>query len=249
MKNNIYAIVTARMASSRFYGKAIAPIDGFPALEYLISRIKKSQLGNNIIITTTKHKEDDIIADIARKNCFIYRSDASVITKVFKAAQKYKVDTIVDITGDCPLICPFQIDALLNLFKTKNADFVSNVLTRSWPRGFDIQIYKTSVLEECRQFVNTPAHINHLGWNIVNYSGKLKKVTMYNYPAMRWYWFPEWGLTLDYEEDLKVINIIAEKFRRKNYKYSAIEIIKYLKINPEILNINKSVHRKTAGEG
>ena len=57
------------------------------------------------------------------------------------------------------------------------------------------------------------------------------------------YW-PELGLTLDEQDDYLLIKNIIEHFGSSNSNFSCTEILKYLKENPELIEINKTVKRK-----
>jgi spore coat polysaccharide biosynthesis protein SpsF (cytidylyltransferase family) len=60
-KNNktVVAIIEARMGSSRLPGKVLADINGVPALDRLISRLKLCKYLDDIVIATTINQKDD----------------------------------------------------------------------------------------------------------------------------------------------------------------------------------------------
>lgn len=66
----IGAIVQARTSSTRLPGKVLKDLpyaSGITCLGQVIRRLKKSKKLNDIIITTTKEKEDNRIVDIGKK--------------------------------------------------------------------------------------------------------------------------------------------------------------------------------------
>ena len=57
-------IIQARMGSSRLTGKVMKRINGTPLLQILYNRILLSSTSDEIVIATTKNKEDDILTRI-----------------------------------------------------------------------------------------------------------------------------------------------------------------------------------------
>ena len=59
--------IEARMTSTRLPGKTMKLINGKPALEIMVNRVKKAKLVNKIIIATTTNFEDNVIVDWCKK--------------------------------------------------------------------------------------------------------------------------------------------------------------------------------------
>ena len=60
--------IEARMTSTRLPGKTMKLINGKPALEIMVNRVKKAKLVNKIIIATTTNFQDDVFVDWCKKN-------------------------------------------------------------------------------------------------------------------------------------------------------------------------------------
>ena len=249
----VICTIQARMSSGRFPGKILKELyDGKSVLEVMIERLKRSRLIDNIVILTTKNPADDLIKDFCNKKLIrYYRGDENNVLKrmsdfidVFEI-QPY--DTIIDLTSDCPLVWDGMIDGMVKHFKDNKYDYLSNTITRSYPDGFDIQIYKANLIKDLP--IDLPAELQqHTGWNIVNYSALLQTtcpLKMGNWPASPDCFYPDWGLTLDEPKDLLILQNIFEAMGRINFDVS--EVIMYLKEHPEVLEINKEVKRKTPG--
>lgn len=245
----VMAVVLARMGSERFPGKNLAEcLNGRSCLELLIERVLRSKMIDKVIIATTEEKQDDIIAEMFREgwtyDIDVFRGSTNdVIGRVGGAADHFKATHIVDITADCPFVDPVHIDYLVAMLLAKDKDYVSNVMKRTWPDGFDIQVYTKKALDLILE--NTESAIRkNAGWNFVEYK-EFFKVDNWEAPwAMR---YPDWGLTFDTSEDYKLIKEIYSCFGHNNF--SAEELVKFLLLNPELLEINKSVKRKNPEEG
>ena len=131
--DDTFIAIACRIDSKRLPGKATKHLVGkISPIEILISRLKKIIPSSQIILTTTKEKNCDILMEVAEKNninCF-RGSKLDVMDRFINAGKKYgNFSDIVRVTGDNPLTDPniivemikyhkknFQIIHLLNLF-------------------------------------------------------------------------------------------------------------------------------------
>lgn len=267
MKPKIIAIVQARLQSTRLPGKVLMPLGSKmnSCLRHIVERVRMTKSVDDIIVATTTNHKDLPIVNFCRYQlkCLSYRhTPGDVLSRVVNAANIYskKEVIIVDITGDCPLIDPEHIDYLINLFFKHKLDYVSNIFPSSFPDGFDVQIYSEFILKQIDKIVPEwpHKHRKHTGWNIVHYQDSIplfygimnnipRKIKIMNCTAPSDQYFPNWNLSLDTEDDLKLLDIIFKHF--DNNKFSAKQVIEFLKLNPELLKINENKIRKVAGEG
>jgi spore coat polysaccharide biosynthesis protein SpsF len=244
MNNKIGVIVQARMESSRLPGKVLMPLNGVPALERMIDRIKYLKSLKNIIVASPNTKENDKIKKLCmRKHILFSTPDVDpedVLSRVYSTAKAFQLDTIISLTADCPLIDSRQILYLLSNYNTGKYDYVSNVVERSFFDGADVEIFSFDALHRVYHEVDNPIHRSHVGFNIMIRPYQFK---LWNWLAPDEYHYPEWRLTLDEKEDYELINHIFTYFKDKpNFSY--IEIMDYLKSNMQLLEINKNVRTK-----
>ena len=67
VKKKIVAIIQARYDSLRLRGKILKKIVGYPSIELVYKRLKKSKLINEIIIATYKHPDNLKFIDFLKK--------------------------------------------------------------------------------------------------------------------------------------------------------------------------------------
>jgi 3-deoxy-manno-octulosonate cytidylyltransferase (CMP-KDO synthetase) len=107
----ILGVIPARFASSRFPGKALAPLAGKPILQHVYERASQARYISKLIIAT----DDDRIAKVARSfgaQVQMTRPDhLSGTDRVAEVASSDHAQVIVNIQGDEPLIDPGAIDA------------------------------------------------------------------------------------------------------------------------------------------
>lgn len=169
-KPRIVATIEARMTSSRLPGKMLMSCRGKSMLEHMVERVKRSLVLDDIIIATTINDTDDVIeAEAQRLQVKCYRgSEDDVMSRVLAAAQSHKVDIIVELTGDCPLLDPALIDLAVEDYLSSGVDYLSNLADedyeagRGHPLGFAVQVFSTAVLADAFARTDDPLDLEHV---------------------------------------------------------------------------------------
>ena len=120
----ISAIIEARMTSKRLPGKVLMKVNGKSLFEILVRRLKRVAELSDIILATTTNDEDDVLVKEALKlKLKVFRgSEEKVVERIVKASKKFKVDLIVGITADCPLIDPEIVSNTINTYLNRMID-------------------------------------------------------------------------------------------------------------------------------
>lgn len=241
------AIIQARMNSSRLPGKVLMDLDGKPALQRMIERVRQAQKVDKIIVATTTSVKDDPIIDLCKQmNCNYFRgSENDVLLRVLSAAKAFKIDTIVELTGDCPLIFWEHIDQLVDLHGKGTAiDITSNAINRYLPRGYDIRVVNTKTLEKVNREVDNDVDRQHvLTWMYQNPEGKKL------YTAL--HWIPpenqhrtDIEVTLDTQEDYELINWLFKAGREYKLELTCEEVIELIDTYPDRYKKVAEIKRK-----
>ena len=201
------AILQARMSSSRLPGKVLKEINGKPILEYEIKRILKSKEINKLVLATSKEKSDDVLEDFAKNigiECF--RGDLEdVLKRYYNCAKQFKADTIIRLTGDCPVMDSEVIDGVINCFEKNRVDYASNTIKRTFPDGLDVEVFSFNVLEKMYKNATSKEEREHVTKYIHNNLNKFKICNYENdidYSYIRW--------TLDTIDDFYFFKSIYE---------------------------------------
>lgn len=114
----IAGIIQDRMGSSRLPGKAMLPLAGKPMCYRVMERVKRAKKLDKVILATTELPEDDVICDVAKElNIEVFRgSENNLAHRYHRCARKFKVDVIVRICADNPLIEPGEIDRIIRYY-------------------------------------------------------------------------------------------------------------------------------------
>lgn len=238
----IVAIIQARMGSTRLPGKILKKINSRPLLSYQIERLQHSQYIDELVIATTKKKQDDLIVQFCKENAISYfrGSETDVLARYYEAALAFKADAIVRITSDCPIIDVQVVDKTIQYFIDNGKfDYVSNTVERTYPRGLDTEIfsfealekaYKEAVLERDREHVTAYFYTNPTVFSI----GYIKNDM--DYSKYRW--------TVDTEEDFELIKKIIQALYVKKTLFTLKDTINVMKENPTWFNINAHIEQK-----
>lgn len=239
----IVAIIEARYSSTRLPGKVLMPILGQPMLARIFQRLKLARTLDDIIIATTESKTDDAVAEaMNRIGAHNFRgSEEDVLDRVVKAAESASADIIVEVTGDCPLIDPALVDKVVADFLVGGADFVSNILPHTTPRGTDVRVFRAADLAEINRTSTDPADHEHVSLHFWEHLDKYicRNVEM-DLPDV----VAEIRLTVDTAEDLELVRAVYAGLYEKNPAFSLVDVLDFLNSNPHLLELNRSVDQK-----
>lgn len=239
------AIVQARMGSSRLPGKVMKTLKDKTVLGHVITRLKAVGQIDEIVIATTSNSEDDVIVEEAQQhNVFYFRgSEENVLSRYYQAASSRAADVVVRITSDCPLIDPVITGNTIDLFNSSNADYASNKMLTTFPRGLDTEVFTFGVLKKSYEGAYNDIHREHVTpyiylhpnqFEIVDYTWNI------DYSKYRW--------TLDTIEDYQLISSIYEELYIPGSVFSWLEAIELMERKPELSLINQHIEQKKLGE-
>lgn len=245
----VVCLVQARVGSTRLPGKILKEICGKTILHHEIDRLKKCKEIDEIVIATTDKEDDDKIVNEAKKLSVKYfrGSENDVLSRFYYAAKENNADIIVRVTSDCPCIDFEILDKMLIYFKEKykekQVDYLSNTIKRTYPRGYDIEIFTFSALE--KSYINAKKEYEreHVTPYIYDKTNNFLKLSFENKDD-----YSEYRVTLDTIEDFIVIKNIFENLYYKNPYFKLNDVVQYLNNNLHIVDINKHIEQKKLGE-
>jgi spore coat polysaccharide biosynthesis protein SpsF len=131
------AVIQARMGSTRLPGKMLFGLGGRPVIQRVIQRVSAADLVDEIVVATSDHPRDDAIEQYAdQSGVTVFRgSESDVLGRVYAATRPFDPDIVVRICGDCPLIDPALVDAVVDRVADETVDYASNTVDRTFPDG------------------------------------------------------------------------------------------------------------------
>jgi spore coat polysaccharide biosynthesis protein SpsF len=182
MINQIIAIVQARVGSKRLRGKIFMNLNDKPLIWWVISRLKKVKELDNIIVATTKKKEDDKLVKWLKKNKVNYfrGSSKNVLLRYYECAKKFQAKIIVRITADDPLKDSALISKCIKILKKKKLDYISNTLKPTYPIGLDIEVLSIETLNFLNNVAKTDFDREHVTQYLIRNQNKFKVINIEN---------------------------------------------------------------------
>ncbi|MBA4416972.1 MAG: cytidylyltransferase [Syntrophus sp. (in: bacteria)] len=237
---NILAILQARVSSTRLPGKVLKQIMGRPMLALQVERVLQAKKTDQLVIATSTDPNDNGLEALCREiNAPCYRGSLNdVLDRFYKAAQFWKPKHIVRTTGDCPLIDPEIIDAVIAFYLNGNYDYVSNALEPTFPDGLDIEIFRFSVLEEVWKEALLPSQREHVTPFIYQQPDRYRIGCYKNredLSHLRW--------TVDEAEDFEFITKIYNELYPTKPDFRMADILNLINKKPDLLELNKKYQR------
>jgi len=211
----------------------------------LVERIKKARYPDEVVVATTINKTDEPIVELCDEiGCKYFRgSEIDVLGRVLGAARSVKAAIIVEILGDCPLTDARHIDEIIEMFYSGDYDYAAS---SGLPVGLGFQVFPVKVLAEVDKLSSDPIDRAHVSYYIYNHPERYR--LFYRKAEGDMFW-PDLRITLDEKADYLLIKNVFEELYSKNKNFSAVDVVRYLKNNPELLEINRHIRQKDPKEG
>jgi 3-deoxy-manno-octulosonate cytidylyltransferase (CMP-KDO synthetase) len=111
----VACIVPARMGSSRYPGKPIAKICGYPMLEHVFRRLKTSRYVTEIVIATCDKEIRQVCEAFGARVIMTKDTHVRGTDRVAEAALHVQADIIINVQGDEPLVDPKTLDEAIDV--------------------------------------------------------------------------------------------------------------------------------------
>jgi spore coat polysaccharide biosynthesis protein SpsF len=216
------AIVQARMSSQRFPKKTLYQVHGKPLLEYLLERLNRCDVVDEIVVATSNEETDLPIVDYCRDHqvsCF-QGSHEDVAGRFSEALKQFGFEAFVRISADSPLLDINLILTGVDLFKSEEVDLVTNIQKRTFPKGQSVEIcladtfqraYKHMKDAEDREHVTRYFYQNSAQFKILNIESPKK--------------YGNIQLSVDTSEDMERFSAIVARMKRPHWDYSLAEVL------------------------
>jgi len=237
----IGAIIQARLTSTRLPNKVLLNIEGKAMLERVVERLKGSKHTEQIIIAIPVDESNDRLALFCQSKQwpFFRGSEDDVLDRYFQTAKHFNLSTVVRITSDCPFCDPVLVDDVIDTFIKEKADFASNAIERTFPRGLDAEVFSFKALEQVVKLAKKNYQKEHVTPCFFENPNKFKVVSVKAKGALM---RPELRLTVDVREDLALAKVIYKHFGER--MFFAKDITNFLDQNPKIKAINSNIGQK-----
>lgn len=236
----ILAVLQARTSSSRFPGKVLKPLHGKPMILRQLERIERSTTIDRFLVATSDETSDDELARIcADAGMEVFRGSLNnVLDRYYQAALLHQPQHVVRLTGDCPLIDPEIIDAIVTYHLDGAFDYTSNTIEPTFPDGLDVEVCTFKALEEAWLKAALPSEKEHVMPFIHKRPNRYKLgsyISETDLSDLRW--------TVDERQDFELISILYDALYPNSPRFTTKEILRYIEQRPELRLLNSNFTR------
>lgn len=142
------AIIQSRLRSTRLPAKILLPLpSGRSVLEEVVFRCKEARKVHQACVAIPDTEECDLLLPFTGGACVVRGPELDVLERYRRAAEVTGADIIVRVTSDCPLIPPDMIDRVIDQRNIHGLAYACNNMPRTWPHGYDCEVFTRSALE------------------------------------------------------------------------------------------------------
>lgn len=233
-------VTQARMTSTRLPGKVLRPAGADTLLGWHLRRLRST--GLPVLLATTTNATDDVLADFAAGHDLpVTRGDEhDVLGRYWQCAQEHDLDVLVRVTSDCPLIAPELISEGVARYRAAANErlYLSNVLVRTYPRGFDFEVFSRTLLAEAVANATLPADREHVTPYLHQNRPGTVQLAHLTRPADA----SRYRLTVDTPEDFALAHALLANHGAGELDGEAL--IALLDAHPELVALNAAVEQK-----
>lgn len=229
-------LISIRDKSNRLPGKVLMKIIGQSVTEHLIDRMKLVQGFDKIVLATSDDPRDKIFEKMAKiKGVEIfYGSQEDKLLRYSQICSYYNFDAVVIVDGDDILVFPELISETINYLKSEKYDVI---FWKGLPLGAASSGLTKMALEKV-MLIKDESDTEVWGGYFTNDRFNILYATaskdLFNHPEIR--------LTLDYQEDYDLFNVIFNEFKDYGNLFSSEELMDLLVYKkPNLCDINRSV--------
>ena len=240
---SVWIVVSARMASSRYPGKALAPLAGRPLLEVLLTRMSAARGVDGVALATSTNPENDPLAAVAAGlGLPVFRGDEEdVLRRHLECARSVGAGHVVRVTGDNPLTDLETLDRLVARHLGEGADY-TYVPGDALLMGILPEVISTAALARAWERGEARHRSELVTLYIKEHPAEFRIVTETLPEGL---YRPELRLTVDEAEDVALVQAVFERLAAPGKTVTTREAIALLDREPELARINAHLSHKS----
>jgi spore coat polysaccharide biosynthesis protein SpsF (cytidylyltransferase family) len=240
----VWIVVSARMASSRRPGKALADLAGRPLLEVLLERMRTVGAVSGVALATSVRPENDALAAVAeRLGVPVFRGDEDdVLRRHLDCARWLGADHVVRVTGDNPLTDVETAEALVAQHLAEGADY-TYVPGDALLMGILSEVISTDAMARAWERGDARHRSELMTLYMKEHPGEFR-IALGALPADLYR--PRYRLTVDEPEDVALMQALFARLARPGHVVTTREALALLDADPSLAAMNASARHKAA---
>lgn len=230
--SHVAVLIQARMSSRRLPGKVTRPLAGQPAILRMMERVARVERADTrMVVTSTDPSDDELHALCQRRGLDCFRGSLDDVLARFLAACPPACDTVVRLTGDCPLVDPALVDEHIQRYLDAGSEvqYLSNAFERTFPDGLDVEVFSREILEAAARDAHEPGDREHVTPWIIRNAKRRALTQAVDLSRLRW--------TLDTAEDYANISALYDTLYPSKPDFDRFDVYRLLLARPELLRV------------
>ncbi len=238
----VFVVVSARMASARCPGKALALLAGRPLLAVLLERMKTARGVEGVVLATSRNPENDVLVDLATDlGLPAFRGDEDdVLRRHLECARVVGAEHVVRVTGDNPLTDVETLEHLVARHLAESADY-TYVPGDALLMGILSEVISATALERAWERGEARHRSELMTLYIKEHPEEFRIACAELDPAL---YRPLYRLTVDEPEDVALQQEIFTRLARPAHVVTAREAVALLDREPALARINAHLIHK-----
>lgn len=226
------------MGATRFPNKVMQRIGDMPMIGLLLERLSRARKVQQIVLaTSTDARNEPMVSYVRDLGYQVYEgSENDVLDRYYQAAKQAGADVVVRVTGDCPLIDPELVDAVIDAFDGGNVDFACNVLPATYPDGLDVEVFSFAALQRAHREADQQQQREH----VTPYFVELEEFRKINLTHSEDHSKERW--TVDEPADFEVVTNVVTHFHPRT-DFSWLEVLALRQQQPDLFSANRLLVR------
>lgn len=145
----IKVFIQARMSSSRFPGKVLAPVNDMPMILRVIECVKREFDETAIVVATSDEISDDPLALYVQSlGIKVFRGSLENVFSRFQSClQENTCDWFFRISADSPLLNSKILKTMVS-YIDETLDLITNVQKRTFPHGHSVELLNAKMFSK-----------------------------------------------------------------------------------------------------
>jgi spore coat polysaccharide biosynthesis protein SpsF len=215
-------------------------------LEWIVKRLRLLEEVERVVVATTLSPWDDETERVCwRINCPCFRgNEINVLNRLSGAVLQFPCEIVGRVTADNPLVDISEMDRLIKILRKEKLDYASSH-DSGLPVGSGAEVFTAEAFARVARESDTQYEREHVTPRFYRHpeSFKQRKIEVEDiHPFAK-----NVRLTLDTPEDSSFLGALAKGmgFSDPSKQPRTNEILDYLQLHPELVEINKHVEQKT----